>query len=85
MSSPILADSGQLAFVNAVQRARWHGGGMARVFAYFMEREVSMEDRAIFEDISKTIFNALEKTRKQNASKTTIAQSTFEIALRQLV
>ncbi len=59
--------------------------GMARVFAYFMEREVSMEDHAIFEDISKTIFNALEKTRKQNVTKTQIAQSTFEIALRQLV
>lgn len=59
--------------------------GMARVFAYFMEREVSMDDDAIFEDISTTIFNALEKTRKQNASKTKIAQSTFEIALRQLV
>jgi glutamate dehydrogenase/leucine dehydrogenase len=59
--------------------------GMARVFAYFMEREVSMEDHAIFEDISKTILNALEKTRRQNAAKTKIAQSTFEIALRQLV
>jgi glutamate dehydrogenase/leucine dehydrogenase len=59
--------------------------GMARVFAYFMEREVSMEDHTIFEDISITIFNALEKTRKQNTSKTKIAQSTFEIALRQLV
>ncbi len=59
--------------------------GMARVFAYFMEREVSMDDHAIFEDISNTIFNALEKTKKQNASKTKIAQSTFEIALRQLV
>ena len=59
--------------------------GLARVFAYFMEREVSMDDHAIFEDISNTIFNALEKTKKQNASKTKIAQSTFEIALRQLV
>lgn len=59
--------------------------GMARVFAYFMEREVPMDDHSIFEDISKTIFNALAKTRKQNTSKTKIAQSTFEIALRQLV
>lgn len=59
--------------------------GMARVFAYFMEREVSMEDHAIFEDISKTIFKGLEKTRKQTAAKTKIAQTTFEIALRQLV
>ncbi len=59
--------------------------GMARVFAYFMEREVSMDDHAIFEDISKTIFKGLEKTRKQTAAKTKIAQTTFEIALRQLV
>lgn len=59
--------------------------GMARVFAYFMEREVPMDDHSIFEDISKTIFNALSKTREQNTSKTKIAQSTFEIALRQLV
>jgi glutamate dehydrogenase/leucine dehydrogenase len=59
--------------------------GMARVFAYFMEREVPMDDHSIFEDISKTIFNALGKTWKQNTSKTKIAQTTFEIALRQLV
>ncbi len=59
--------------------------GMARVFAYFMEREVPMDDQSIFEDISNTIFNALEKTRKNNTSKTKIAQSTFEIALKQLV
>ena len=59
--------------------------GMARVFAYFMEREVPMDDSSIFEDISKTIFNALEKTRKQNKSKTQIAQTTFEVALRQLI
>ena len=59
--------------------------GMARVFAYFMEREVPMDDSSIFEDISKTIFNALEKTRKQNKSKTQIAQTTFEVALKQLI
>jgi glutamate dehydrogenase/leucine dehydrogenase len=59
--------------------------GMARVFAYFMEKEVSMEDESIFDDISVTIFKALEKTRIQNASKTKIAQTTFEVALKQLV
>jgi len=59
--------------------------GMARVFAYFMEREVPMEDQYIFEDISQTIFKALEKTRRINTSKTKIAQTTFEIALKQLV
>ncbi len=59
--------------------------GMARVFAYFMEREVSMDDHSIFEDISKTIFKALEKTTYQTKSKTRIAQTSFEIALEQLV
>ena len=59
--------------------------GMARVFAYFMESEVGMDDRAIFNDISNTIRKALEKTRKVNPAKTGIAQTSFEAALRQLV
>ncbi len=59
--------------------------GMARVFAYFMESEVSMDDGAIFSDISRTIRRALEKTYHTNQSKTKIAQTSFEIALRQLI
>ena len=59
--------------------------GMARVFAYFMEAEVPMDDKSIFDDISKTIRKGLEKTKKANPSKTKIAQTSFEIALRQLV
>lgn len=59
--------------------------GMARVFAYFMQSEVPMDDAAIFGDISKTIRAALEKTKKINPGKTKIAQSSFEIALKQLV
>lgn len=59
--------------------------GMARVFAYFMEAEVPMDDKSIFDDISKTIRKGLEKTRKANTSKTKIAQTSFEIALKQLV
>lgn len=59
--------------------------GMARVFAYFMQSEVPMDDASIFGDISKTIKTALEKTKKVNPGKTKIAQSSFEIALRQLV
>ncbi|MDZ7649316.1 MAG: Glu/Leu/Phe/Val dehydrogenase dimerization domain-containing protein [Cytophagales bacterium] len=59
--------------------------GMARVFAYFMEREVSMTDEAIFSDISKTILQALEKTRKVSLAKTKLAQTSFEIALKQLI
>jgi glutamate dehydrogenase/leucine dehydrogenase len=59
--------------------------GMARVFAYFMESEVAMDDAAVFGDISKVIRQALEKTKKVNAAKTKIAQASFEIALKELV
>lgn len=59
--------------------------GMARVFAYFMEKEVEMTDEAIFSDISTTIKKALEKTRQISQSKTKVAQTSFEIALKQLI
>lgn len=59
--------------------------GMARVFAYFMESEVVMDDAAVFGDISKVIKQALEKTKKVNVAKTKIAQASFEIALKELV
>jgi glutamate dehydrogenase/leucine dehydrogenase len=59
--------------------------GMARVFAYFMESEVGMNDHEIFGDISRTIRQALEKTYSVNKTRTRIAQTSFEIALRQLV
>ncbi len=59
--------------------------GMARVFAHFMESEVSMSDQSIFEDISKTIGNALRKTHASHKAKTGIAQASFETALKQLV
>jgi len=59
--------------------------GMARVFAYFMEKEVSMTDNAIFSDISRTIRTALEKTRQISKSKMGVAQTSFEIALKQLI
>jgi glutamate dehydrogenase/leucine dehydrogenase len=59
--------------------------GMARVFAYFMENEVKMDDASIFNDISQTIRSALVKSHAINQNKTGIAQATFEIALKQLV
>lgn len=59
--------------------------GMARVFAYLMQNEVSMEDRSIFNDISQTIRNALVQTYSMNQKKTGIAQTSFEIAISQLI
>ncbi len=59
--------------------------GMARVFAYLMNKGVSMTDEAIFNDTSATIAKALEKAYIHNKAKTHIAQTSFEIALKQLV
>ena len=59
--------------------------GMARVFAYFMENEVPMDDASIFNDISQTIRQALVKSHAVNSKTTGIAQASFEIALKQLV
>jgi len=59
--------------------------GMARVFAYFMENQVKMDDASIFNDISQTIRSALIKSHAVNQKKTGIAQASFEIALKQLV
>ena len=59
--------------------------GMARVFAYFMERRVSMEDEKIFSDTSDTIRKAILNIFKQNATKKNISKTAFEIALNQLI
>ena len=59
--------------------------GMARVFAYLMSEKAFLADGAIFEDTSHTIKAALEKTHALNSSKTGIAKTSFEIALKQLI
>lgn len=59
--------------------------GMARVFAYFMERRVQMTDEAIFKDTSEIIENALKNVHQINNNKTNISKSAFEVALKQLV
>ena len=59
--------------------------GMARVFAYFMEKKVQMTDEAIFNDTSEIIKKAIVAACKQNADKRNISATAFEIALKQLV
>ena len=59
--------------------------GMARVFAYFMERKVEMTDEAIFSDTSETIRNAIQNTFEKNSTKSNMSKTAFEIALKQLV
>lgn len=59
--------------------------GMARVFAYFMEKKVSLNDKEIFEDASNTIKKAIEAIYATHKEKTNISAKAFEIALAQLV
>ena len=60
--------------------------GMARVFAYLMSNDLNeLSDDAIFSDTSDTIYNALIDTHAKNPSKTGIAKTALEIALKQLV
>ena len=59
--------------------------GMARVFAYFMERRVQMTDEAIFSDTSNIIKNAIQKVYDLDPSTKNLSAKAFEIALKQLI
>src|SRR5690606_21392188 len=59
--------------------------GMARVFAYFMEGRVAMDDHLIFNDTSNTIKTAILNIFNQNNKKTDLSRTGFEIALKQLI
>ncbi|WPR75072.1 Glu/Leu/Phe/Val dehydrogenase dimerization domain-containing protein [Algoriphagus sp. NG3] len=59
--------------------------GMARVFAYLMSDNAEVTDKAIFEDVSDTIEKALKKVYDKNPDKVKLAQTSFNIALAQLV
>lgn len=59
--------------------------GMARVFAYFMEGRVPMDDELIFNDTSTTIKKAILNIFDQNTTKKNISKTAFEIALKQLI
>lgn len=59
--------------------------GMARVFAYFMQPDVSMTDKAIFGDVSNTIRNAILDVYNQDDSEFNISTRALESALKKLV
>lgn len=59
--------------------------GMARVFAYLMENESEITDESIFQDVANTIRKSLEKIHAINPDKTLIANTAFEIALKELL
>ncbi len=59
--------------------------GMARAFAYLMSPNAPVTDKDIFEDISQTIRQALEKIHAINPEKTHLASAGFQIALQELL
>ncbi len=59
--------------------------GMARVFAYLMEKNVEMSDEAIFTDASEVIEKALKAVYVASDARTGISKTAFEIALKQLI
>ncbi|SMC69735.1 Glu/Leu/Phe/Val dehydrogenase dimerization domain-containing protein [Pedobacter africanus] len=59
--------------------------GMARVFAYLMQRNVEMSDDAIFTDASDVIYKAMKAVHKESSERKQLSKTAFEIALKQLV
>ncbi len=58
--------------------------GMARVFAFLITENIEVTDRNIFDDVSNTIFAAMQKVYEKNATGTRIAETAFGIALQKL-
>jgi glutamate dehydrogenase (NAD(P)+) len=59
--------------------------GMARVFAFLMEKGVEISDQSIFSDVSETIRSALAQCHSESNGKTFVASTGLSIALRQLI
>jgi glutamate dehydrogenase/leucine dehydrogenase len=55
--------------------------GMARVFAYFMQDNADITDKAIFEDVSATIGRSLARAYEQHPHPTHVAQTLYQLAL----
>jgi glutamate dehydrogenase/leucine dehydrogenase len=59
--------------------------GMARVFAYLMQKDIELTDDAIFSDTSEIIRQALINVHEVNHAKTGITSKALELALGQLI
>lgn len=58
--------------------------GMARVFAYLMSDSAMVTDEGIFEDVSETIYHALNELHTQHSDNTLLANQLYRIALEKL-
>lgn len=59
--------------------------GMARVFAYLMQKDVELTDQAIFFDVSQTIKKALENLYKKNNDVTKISTTALDWTIAKLL
>jgi len=59
--------------------------GMARTFGYCMQKENEISSKAIFEDVSKTIYTSLKKIYKMNSDVTQISQKAIAIAIKKIL
>jgi len=59
--------------------------GMARVFAYLMERGIALTDEAIFEDTSNVIRDALKHVYEISSDRKGISKRALDYSLNQLV
>ncbi len=58
--------------------------GMARVFAYLMQKDIQVTDQAIFSDVSETIKAALLQVKSKESSSHKISATALELALLKL-
>ena len=58
---------------------------MARVFGYLMQEDAVVEDEAIFEDVSNTIFNALRDVHTIDNQPNLITFKAYTNALKLLI
>lgn len=59
--------------------------GMARVFAYLMQQNISVTDEGIFGDVSDTIKNALQEVYDQKHGLTRVSTTALELSLSKLM
>lgn len=59
--------------------------GMARTFAYLMQPNISLEDDAIFQDVSQTILNALRRTREATEANNRWWQTSLDWVLQDIM
>jgi glutamate dehydrogenase/leucine dehydrogenase len=59
--------------------------GMARVFAYLMTDDAKLDEHSIFNDVSQTIYSALEECHDRRKNTKMLTDTAYSIALEKLM